>query len=110
MLVREGSLVNMSCQQRSACFRERQAPAVARHGDETHIACIPVESGLLEQAPHMDAAPALGTIEPARTIERGFQSISRRNQLVVGEAARRGDGPAKRESPRLRINWTRLIG
>src|SRR5437588_12408451 len=110
MLVREWLLVNMSCQQHCACFLQRQAPAVARHRDETHIACIRMEGGLLEQAPGTDAAPELGTVKAARTIECGFQCIMRRSQLLVGEFLGYGDDPAKREPPPLRINWTRSTG
>src|SRR5207237_3407516 len=40
MLVRERLLTHMCRQQCCTCFRKRQAPTIARHGDETHITCI----------------------------------------------------------------------
>ena len=48
MLMREWDLARMGGQQRRTCFVQRKAPTAARYGDETHIACIHVESDLVE--------------------------------------------------------------
>src|SRR5215469_7832014 len=100
----------MGCQQRRTCFRQWQAPAVARDGDETHVARTGMECGLVEQALDTDAAPALGAVEAAGTIKCRLQFITRRDKLGVGEVAGRGDGAAKGEPPGLHVQWTRLIG
>src|SRR5258708_14039425 len=110
MLMRERLLVEMGRQQGRACFLQRQAPAVARDGDETYIARIGVEGDPVEQVSDMDAVPALGAVKASRTIQRCLQFITRRNKLVIGEVARRGDGTAKREPPGMHINRARLIG
>src|SRR5438067_13693009 len=109
MLIRERLLADMCRQQGCARFLQRQAPAVARHGDETHVARILVEGNLVEQASNTDTSPALSTVEPTGTIQRRLQGIARRSQLVVGEVAGRSDGATKREPPGLRIQRTRRI-
>src|SRR6266568_703564 len=103
MLIRKSFLADMSRQQCSACFVQRQAPAVARHGDETHITCIRVKSSLVEQTSNSDAPPALRAVKATRTIQRCLQDITRRHQLVIGEVAGCGDSAAKREPPVLHI-------
>src|SRR6266568_8825013 len=110
MLIRKRLLVDMCGQQRRARFPQRQAPAIARYGDETHVARILMKGNLVEQASNTDTSPALGAIEPTGTIQRCLQGITRRSQFVVGEVAGRSDGAAKREPPGLRIQGTRLIG
>src|SRR5260370_8984219 len=110
MLIRKRLLAGMGCQQRRPCFLQRQAPAVARHRDETHITRTGVERDLVEQAPDTDAPPALRAVKATRTIQRRLQFITRRNKLVVGEVARHGDSAAKREPPGLHIQRARLVG
>jgi len=63
MLTRERFLVQVGRQQRRARFLQRQAPAIARHRDETHRVCIRVEGVLVEQMPDPDALSALGTVK-----------------------------------------------
>ena len=69
MLMGKRLLVKMGRQQGCACFLQRQAPAVARDGDETHIARICVEGDPVKQVSDMDAVPALGAVKASRTIQ-----------------------------------------
>jgi hypothetical protein len=69
MLMRKRLFVEMCRQQRGACFLQRQAPVVARDGDETYKVRIGVEGGMVEQVSDMDALPAPGAVETAGTIQ-----------------------------------------
>ena len=76
MLMRERLLVQVGRQQRCARFLQRQAPAIARHRDETHRVCIRVDGGLVEQMPDPDALSVLGTVKASPVQSRLALSIN----------------------------------
>jgi hypothetical protein len=76
MLTRERFLVQVGRQQRRARFLQRQAPAIARHRDETHRVCIRVDGGLVEQTPDPDALSVLGTVKASPVQSRLALSIN----------------------------------
>src|SRR5579885_1178355 len=100
----------MGSQQRGASLFQRQAPAITRDGDETHVARIGMQDDAIEQTTDENALPVLCTVKAAGTVQRCIQSIASRDQFVVGEAAGRFDRAAKGEPPRLCVQWARRIG
>src|SRR5437588_9509259 len=64
MLIRERLLPHVCRQQSLTRFLQWQAPSVACHRDETHVARILVKGNLVEQASNTDTSPALGAIKP----------------------------------------------
>src|SRR5205085_9470313 len=69
MLIRKRLLADMCRQQRSACFHQRQAPAITCYRDETHIARLRGEAGIVEEASDTNTSPVLGAVEATGTIQ-----------------------------------------